>query len=117
MQDGIQEDHDGSVADIYTEIATDCIRYLGLSIEEIDRLTLPEIELLMNAQKQKEVDKARDMHLLAWLNVSAGATRKDGKPVYRKFTDFFKYKEKETKPNRFSNLSKHLKEKETCNRK
>lgn len=118
MQDDIPEDNAEPIADIYTEIATDCIRYLDLTIEEIDRLTLPDIELLMNAQRLKEVDKSRDMHLLAWLSVSAGATKKDGKPVYKKFTDFFKYKEKEeTKPNRFSNLSKHLKEKDKCNRK
>ena len=73
----------------------------------------------MNAQRQKEVDKARDIHLLAWLTVSAGATKKDGKPVYKRFKDFFNYDKEVTqsKPTKFSNLSKHLKEKETCNRK
>lgn len=124
MQDDIQETDAVPSADIYTEIATDCIRYLGLTIEEIDRLTIPEIELMLNAQQLKEVDKMRDQHLLAWLTVSAGATKKDGKPVYKRFDDFFDYEkelkrvEKRQKPdNKFSNLSKHLKEKEKCNRK
>ena len=123
MQDDIQETDDSDVAtDIYTEIATGCIRYLGLTIDEIDRLTLPEINLLMNAQQLKEIDKAKDAHLLAWLTVSAGATKKDGKPVYKKFSDFFDYKKELKKTNKkpdnkFSNLSKHLKDKEKCNRK
>ena len=122
MQDSVQEDSTDTYGDIYTEIATDCIRYLDLTIEEIDRLTMPEITLLMNAQRLKDIDKYRDMHLQAWLNVSAGATKKDGKPVYKKFKDFFDY-DKEVgrmnkKPdNKFSNLSKHLKEKEKCRTK
>lgn len=121
MQDDIQEADAEPCADIYTEIATDCVRYLDLTIEQIDRLTIPEINLLMKAQQLKEVDRSRDRHLFAWLTVSAGATKKDGKPVYKKFKDFFDY-EKELKrldkkpDSKFSNLSKHLKEK-TCNRK
>lgn len=122
MQDDVQETGTVPSADIYTEIATDCIRYLGLTIEQIDRLTIPEIELMLKAQQLKEVDKMRDQHITAWLTVSAGATKKDGKPVYKKFKDFFDYEKElkrlEKKPdNKFSNLSKHLKEKEKCNRK
>ena len=121
MQDSVQEDSTDSSGDVYTEIATDCIRYLDLSIEEIDRLTLPEITLLMRAYTLKEVDRYRDLHLLAWLSVSAGATKKDGKPVYKKFRDFFDYdkevEQTKKQPDKFSNLSKHLKEKEKCKTK
>lgn len=79
---------------------------------------MPDIALLMKAEEQKQIDKSRDLHLLAWLSVSAGATKKDGKPVYKKFSDFFTYDKKDKKPNnRFSNLSKHLKDKDKCNRK
>ena len=119
-------DDDNTYTDTYTEIATNCIRFLGLSIEQIDRLTIPEYNLLMNAQELREIDKAGERHQVAWLTVSAGATRKDGRPVYKKFKDFFDYEAEIRKaksrrqkkvPNKFSNLSKHMKEKEQCNRK
>lgn len=119
-------DDDNTYTDTYTEIATNCIRFLDLSIEEIDRLTIPEYNLLMNAQELREIDKAGERHQVAWLTVSAGATRKDGRPVYKKFKDFFDYEAEIRKaksrrqkkvPNKFSNLSKHMKEKEKCNRK
>lgn len=120
LQDGVQEGNGGH-HDTYTEIATNCIRHLDLTIEQIDRLTIPEYELLMKATQLKEVDRSRDRHLLAWLTVSAGATKKDGRPVYKKFSDFFDYESElrklKPKPDRFSRLSKHLKEKEQCNRK
>lgn len=122
LQDDVQET-DGEYADTYTEIASNCVRYLNLTIDQIDRLTIPEYELLMNSTQLKEVDRLRNSHLLAWLTVSAGATKKDGRPVYKKFKDFFDYEKElrkvETpKPNdRFIELSKHLKEKEKWNRK
>lgn len=115
LQDDVQAS-DGEYADTYTEIATNCIRYLDLNIEQIDRLTIPEYQLLMKSTQLKEVDRMRNRHLLAWLTVSAGATKKDGKPVYKHFKDFFDYEgeiEKLQKPksDKFSRLSKHLKEK------
>ena len=117
MQEGVPETH-GEYRDTYTEIATNCVRYLDLDIEQIDRLTIPDYELLMKATQLKEVDRSRNRHLSAWLTVSAGATKKDGRPVYRKFKDFFDYeaelKRLQPKPDRFSRLSKHLKEKERC---
>lgn len=120
LQEGVSETDD-EYRDTYTEVATNCIRYLNLNIEQIDRLTIPEYKLLMKATQLKEMDRSRDRHLLAWLTVSAGATKKDGKPVYKKFKDFFDYETElrklQPKPNKFSRLSKHLKEKETCNRK
>ena len=119
-------DDDKTYTDTYTEVATNCIRFLDLSIEEIDRLTVPEYYLLMNAQELREIDKTGERHQVAWLTVSAGATRKDGRPVYKKFKDFFDYEAEIRKaknhrqkkvPDKFSNLSKHMKEKEKCNRK
>lgn len=122
MQDSVPETN-GGYRDTYTEIATVCIRYFGLSFEEIDRLTIPEYELMIKAYELKEIDKANERHQLAWLTVSAGATKKDGKPVYKKFKDFFNYDaelkrlERPKPTNKFSNLSKHMKEKQQCNRK
>lgn len=121
MQDSVQETN-GEYHDTYTEIATVCIRYFGLTFEQIDRLTIPEYELMIKAYELKEIDKANERHQLAWLTVSAGATKKDGRPVYKKYKDFFDYeaelgKKDRPKPNKFSNLSKHMKEKQQCNRK
>ena len=121
MQDDPQAS-DGEYHDTYATVATNCIRHFGMGFDEIDRLTLPEYELMMNAHALAEIDKDYDRHVRAWLDVVAGATKKDGRPVYKKFSDFFDY-EKELKratkkPDpKFSNLSKHLKEKEKCNRK
>ena len=120
MQDNVQET-DGEYHDTYTEVATSCIRYLDLTFEQIDKLTIPEYELMMNAYAQRNLDMTRDRYELAWLTVSAGATKKDGRPVYKKFQDFFDYESElrklKPKPDKFSRLSKHLKEKEQCNRK
>ena len=69
------------------------------------------------------IDKADELHQAAWLTVAAGATRKDGKPVYTKYLKFFD-KEKEIeklqgkqniKPDRFGKLKKHLKDKDNGN--
>lgn len=121
MQESVSET-DTEYRDTYTEIATVCIRYFGLTFEEIDRLTIPEYQMLIKAHELAEVDRANVRHQQAWLTVSAGATKKDGRPVYKKFKDFFDYenelrKLERPKPNKFSNLSKHMKEKQQCNRK
>ena len=122
MQDSVQET-DTEYRDTYTEIATVCIRYFGLSFKEIDRLTIPEYQLMCKAYELAEVDRANERHQLAWLTVSAGATKKDGRPVYKKFKNFFDYEaelrklERPKPTNKFSNLSKHMKEKQQCNRK
>lgn len=121
MQETVSETDTG-YRDTYTGIATDCIRHFGLTFEEIDRLTIPEYQLMCKAYELKTVDKANDIYQQAWLTVSAGATRKDGRPVYKKFKDFFNYEAElqkvgKPKPNKFSNLSKHMKEKQQCNRK
>lgn len=121
MQDNAEET-DGEYQDIYRTVATGCIRYLGYTFDQIDRLTIPEYQILIKAYELAEVDRANVRHQQAWLTVSAGATRKDGRPVYKKFKDFFDYdaelKKVAKKPtDKFSKLSKHLKEKEQCNRK
>lgn len=122
MQESVSET-DTEYRDTYTEIATVCIRYFGLTFEEIDRLTIPEYQLMCKAYELAEVDRANERHQLAWLTVSAGATKKDGRPVYKKFKDFFDYErelkrlERPKPTNKFSNLSKHMKEKQQCNRK
>lgn len=99
-----------------------CIRYLDYkSLAEVDRLTIPEYELLMEGVRLKQVDKDYRNHLQAFLNFAVKAEKRTGnnksKPVYQRFKQFYDY-EKEVKKvtnpdkkSRFSGLSRFLKEK------
>ena len=99
----------------------DCFRYLDYkSFDEVDRLTIPEYELLMEAVRLKEVDMDYRNHLQAFLNFSVKARRKTGKnkskPVFTKFTKFFDYekaianakKKKVKEQSRFTGIGKLL---------
>ena len=81
-----------------------------------------EYELLVRAAELRDVDTDYRLHEQAFLNFVVRGTKKSGKPVYRRFKQFFNYaqkikevtekrkKEKKT-DSRFARLSKHLKEK------
>ena len=90
------------------------------SFDEVDRLTLPEYELLMKAAKLKQIDMDYRNHLQAFLNFAVRAEKKSGKnkskPVYGKFKKFYDYeKELEKATNnrkeksRFAGIGKLLK--------
>ena len=73
-----------------------CFRYLGFrSFAEVDNLTIPEYNLLMEAVRLKEVDKDYRNHLQACLNFAVRAEKKIGKgktrPVYQRFRKFYDY--------------------------
>ncbi len=97
-----------------------CFRYLDYkSFAEVDRLTIPEYELLMQAVRLKQVDMDYRNHLQAFLNFSVKAQRKTGKnkskPVYTKFKKFFDYEKavanatkKEKEQSRFAGIGKLL---------
>lgn len=72
-----------------------CFRYLGFtSFAEVDRLTIPEYELLMEAERLKQVDADYRNHLQAFLNFAVKATKGSGKrakPKYSSFDKFFDY--------------------------
>lgn len=75
-------------------MALNCFRYLGFkSFDELDRLTIPEYNLLMEAVQLREVDKDYRNHLQAFLNFAVKAERKAGryktKPVYQYFKKFY----------------------------
>ena len=101
-------------------MALNCFRYLDFkSFAEVDRLTIPEYELLMEAVRLKQVDKDYRNHLQAFLNFAVKAEKKSGKnkskPVYSKFKRFYDYEKeiekvsgKETKKSRFSGISQFL---------
>ena len=105
---------------MYREAALNCFRYLDFkSFEEVDRLTIPEYNLLMKAVQLKQVDQDYRNHLQAYLNFAVKAKKKRGKnwePVFRKFTQFYDYDEEiekarngGKKKSRFSGIGKLLK--------
>ena len=46
---------------------------------------------MMEAHAYRQVDEALRLHELAWASVIAGGRKKNGSPVYRKFSQFFNY--------------------------
>ena len=72
-----------------------CFRYLDYkSFAEVDRLTIPEYKLLMDAVRLKQVDMDYRNHLQAFLNFAVKAEKKSGKhskPVFTKFKKFYDY--------------------------
>lgn len=102
-------------------MALNCFRYLGFkSLAEVDRLTIPEYELLMEAYQLKCVDEERQTHWQAFLNFAVQAKRKVGKRkeklVYSRFDKFFDYEKeinrvknkKGGKKERFSGIGRLL---------
>lgn len=106
---------------MYREIALNCFRYLDFkSFAEVDRLTIPEYNLLMEAVRLKQIDMDYRNHLQAFLNFAVKAEKKAGKgkskPVYGKFKDFYNYdaevekvRNKGKTKSRFSGIGKFLK--------
>lgn len=85
----------------------------------MDRLTIAEYKLLMEAAQFKQVDADYRNHLQAFLNFAVKAEKKTGKnkskPVYRKFKQFYNYEEElrkvtnKDKKSRFAGIGKFLK--------
>jgi hypothetical protein len=109
-----------SFEDTYREIALNCFRYFDFkSFLEVDRLTIAEYKLLMEAAQLKQVDADYRNHLQAFLNFAVKAEKKTGKnkskPVYRKFKHFYNYEEElrkvtnKDKKSRFAGIGKFLK--------
>lgn len=60
---------------------------------KLGRITMRDYQLMMKAVNYKLVDKQRDLHVQAWLNVQAKATKQKGKktvPYFKSFAEFFK---------------------------
>ena len=103
-------------------MALDCFRYFGfISFDQVDRLTIYEYNILIEAENLKQVDRDYRNHLQAYLNFQATAKKNVGKtkqkPVFDKFIKFFDYDKaikkvqgNESNKGRFSALSKFLKE-------
>ncbi|WBM89907.1 hypothetical protein [Lacticaseibacillus phage R9.1] len=66
--------------------------YLGFSdIRKIERMTLVEYELRMEAYQLKQVDRQNEIAQQAWMNQQVQATTgsKNPKPKFKTFDDFF----------------------------
>ena len=91
---------EASFEEQYREAAISCFRYLGFtSFEQVDRLTIAQYEIMMEALRYRIVDDEYRAHRQAFLNFAAQAQKKSGKktvPVYKRFRNFFDY-EKELK--------------------
>lgn len=77
-------------------MAVNCLRYFGFkSLREVEQVTIPEYETMMEAHALRQVDEEYKLHLLAWLTFAAQAKKSAGKgkekPVYGRFRKFFNY--------------------------
>lgn len=102
-------------------MALNCFYHLDFkSFDEVNKLTIPEYNLLMEAARLKQVEKDYRNHLQAWLNRAVKAEKKAGKgktkPVYTKFKQFYDYekhfdkaKGNENKKSRFAGIGEFLK--------
>lgn len=90
------------------------------SFAEVDRLTIPEYTLLMEAVQYKQVDVDYRNHLQAYLNFTVKAEKKAGKgkskPVFTTFKRFYDYRKeldkisnKSNEKGRFSGVGKFFK--------
>jgi len=103
-------------------MAINCFRYLGFtSFNQVDRLTVAQYEMMMDALELRLLDQDLHEHRQAFLNFAVQAQKKAGKgktrPAYRRFNQFFDYNaelakiknRKSKKKSRFFGIGKLLK--------
>ena len=62
---------------VYREIAINCFRYLGFqSLEQVNKLTIPEYELLMEALELRQVDQEYWTHWQAFFELRCKSREK-----------------------------------------
>lgn len=133
MQEGCEstDEHVGSrneeieetFDEMYERVAMTCFRYLDFkSLEQVNNITPYEYRLLMKAKELQIVDKQYEIHLQAYLNMTAQAKKQVGKKqrmVYTKFSKFFDYEKEidkvlgtnKEKTGKFSDLARFIHEK------
>ena len=110
--------------ELYRKCLTDCVRYLGYTVEEFEKLDLPDFFLLMDAMEYRENDKSFWVHFLAWQNMRARGTKKSGKnwkTAFPRFKSFYnadvakknieKSRKKEKGGGMFDGLGEYLRKK------
>lgn len=63
----------------------------GMSLLEAKRCTIREYEIYDKARRIEEEREIYHLNLLAWQSVQAGATKKNGRPVYRRFSEMYDF--------------------------
>jgi len=62
------------------------------SFDEVDNLLIAEYTLLMRAESMNKLDRERNIHKIAYLNLAVQSTDKGGKktsyPTFEKFFDY-----------------------------
>ena len=102
------------------------MRYLNYTIEEFEKLDIPDYMILMEAVEYRENDKSFWVHFLAWQTMRANGKKKAGKgyrtafPHFRQFydakkaekhiRDSRKQEKQGSRKSRFGGLSEHLKQ-------
>lgn len=85
-------------------------------MDEVESMTFAEYLYRFKAYSLRRVDAEYDMHLNAWLNHQAGATKKQGKDTvsaYKSFKDFFDYEKRieeveKTKPKKLNEQHRRM---------
>lgn len=76
-------------------MAVDCFRFFNFrTFDEVDRLTIPEYHILIEANQLRYVDKRLLIHEQAWANQMVKATTKVGfsyESAFPTFRDFYDY--------------------------
>lgn len=67
--------------------------YPQMSILDAKRVTLSDFEVMTEAYRLRQIDDLLNIHLQAWTNSAVQQTEKNGKPKYRRFSQFFNYEE------------------------
>ena len=79
---------EASFEEQYREAAISCFRYLGFtSFEQVDRLTIAQYEIMMEALRYRIVDDEYRAHRQAFLNFAAQAQKKSVKEKKHKKSD------------------------------
>jgi len=66
---------------------------------QLGRITLRQYMLMAKAIRLQLIDRDRDIHAQAWLNVQAKATKQRGKktvPYFKSFDEFFQHPDEGT---------------------
>ena len=86
-------------AETYDMIVLKSLRYLDMhDFTEINRMTMYEFCVRMQAARLRQVDREYELHLLAWGCWDVQSMKKQGKkrvPVYQTFRQFFDYEARE----------------------
>ena len=92
---GSRDEVEETFEEMYERVVMTCFRYLDFkNLEQVNNITPYEYRLLMKSKELQIVDKQYEIHLQAYLNMTARARRRAGKklkPVYTKFDKFFDY--------------------------